>query len=41
MVDLLVLNSLDQLLFIMNILFTSFTKQATLMRRLTVLKLPP
>ncbi len=39
-VDLLLLTSLDQLLFILNI-FTFFTKQTTLMRRSTVLSLPP
>ncbi len=40
-VDLLVLTSLDQLLFILKILFTYVTKQAaTLMRRSTVLSLP-
>jgi hypothetical protein len=39
-VELLVLTSLDQLLFILKILFTFFTKQATLMRRSTVLSLP-
>ncbi len=38
-VDLLVLTSLDQHSFIMKILFSSFTKQATLMRRSTVLRL--
>ncbi len=32
---------LDQLLFLLKILFTFLTKQATLMRRLTVLSLPP
>jgi hypothetical protein len=36
MVDLLVLTSLDQLLFTWKILSTSFTKQAALMRRSTV-----
>jgi hypothetical protein len=36
MVDLLVPTSLDQLLFIMKILFRCFTKQATLLRRSTV-----
>ncbi len=43
-VDLHVLTSSDQLLFILKILFTSFTKQATLMWRstvVTVLSLPP
>jgi hypothetical protein len=39
-VDLLVLTSLDQLLFLLKILFTLFTKQATLMRRSTVPSLP-
>jgi hypothetical protein len=39
-VDLLVLTSLDQLLFIMKILFKCFTKQATVLRRSTVLSLP-
>ncbi len=39
-VDLLVLNSLDQLLFILKILFTSDTKQATLLWRSMVLSLP-
>jgi hypothetical protein len=34
-------SSLDQLLFILKILLTSFTKQATLMRRSTVLSCPP
>jgi len=38
-VDLLVLTSLDQLLFILKILLNSFTKQAILMRRSTVLSL--
>jgi hypothetical protein len=38
-VDLLVLTSLDQLIFIENIFL--FTKQATWMRRSTVLSLPP
>jgi hypothetical protein len=38
-VDLLVLISLDQLLLIMKILFTCFTKQAILMWRSTVLSL--
>jgi hypothetical protein len=36
----LYLTSLDQLVFILKILFTSFTKQGTLMRRSTVLSLP-
>ncbi len=40
-VDLLVLTSLDQLLFILKILFSFVTKQATLKRRSTVLSLPP
>jgi len=40
-VDLLIQTSLDQLLFILKILFTFFTKQSTLMRRSTVLSLPP
>jgi len=40
-VDLLVLSSLDQLSFILKILFSSFTKQATLMRRSKVLSLSP
>ncbi len=41
-VDLLVLTSLDQLLFILKIFFfTFFTKQATSMRKPTVLILPP
>ncbi len=35
-IDLLVLTSLEQLLFILKILFIFFTKQAMLMRRLTV-----
>ncbi len=39
-VDLLVLISLDLLLFILKILFTSCTKQATLMRRSMVQSLP-
>jgi hypothetical protein len=39
-VDLLALISLDQLLFILKILFTYVTQQATLMRRSTVLSLP-
>jgi hypothetical protein len=40
--DLLVLTSLDQLIFKLKILFfLFFTKQATLMRRSTVLSLPP
>jgi hypothetical protein len=40
-VDLLVLTSLDLLVFILKILFSFFTKQATLMTRSTVLSLPP
>ena len=40
-VDLLVLTSLDQLLLTLKVLFTFFTKQPTIMRRSTVLKLPP
>jgi hypothetical protein len=40
MVDLLVLTSLDQLIFILKILFTFDTKQAILIRRSTVLSLP-
>ncbi len=40
-VDLLVLTSLDQLIFIYKISFSFFIKQATLMRRSTVLILPP
>ncbi len=39
-VDLLVLTSLDQLIFILKILFTFITKQLTLLRRSTVLCLP-
>ncbi len=39
-VDLLVLTSLDQLLLKLKILFTFFTKQATLMRRSIVVSLP-
>jgi hypothetical protein len=39
--DLRVLTSSDQLIFIVKILFTYFTKQATLMRRSTVLSLNP
>jgi hypothetical protein len=38
---LLVLTSFDQLIFILKILPTFVTKQATLMRRSTVLSLPP
>jgi hypothetical protein len=41
MVDLLVLTSLEQLILILKILFMYFPKQATLMRRSTVLSLPP
>ncbi len=40
-VDLLVLTSLDKLLVKLKILFTFLTKDATLMRRSTVLILPP
>jgi hypothetical protein len=40
-VDLLVLTSLDQLIFMLNILFTFITKLATLMKRSIVLSLPP
>jgi hypothetical protein len=40
-VDLLVLTSLDQLVFLMSILVNFHTKQATLIRRSTVLSLPP
>ncbi len=40
-VDLFVLTSFDQLLFILKILFTFFTKQATLTRTSTVLSPPP
>jgi hypothetical protein len=39
-VDLLVLTSLIQFIFILKIVFTCFTKQATLMRRSTGLSLP-
>jgi hypothetical protein len=39
-IDLLVLTSLDLLLFIMETLFTCLQKQATLMRRSIVLRLP-
>ncbi len=39
-VDLLVLTSLDKLLFQLKILLTFFTKQATSMRRSVVLSLP-
>jgi hypothetical protein len=39
-VDLLVLTSFEHLIFILKILFTFFTKQATLIRRSTVLRLP-
>jgi hypothetical protein len=38
--ELLVLNSLDKLLFELKILLPFFTKQATLMRRSTVLSIP-
>ncbi len=40
MVDLLVLTSLDQLLFILKILFRYTTKEVALIRRLDVLSLP-
>jgi hypothetical protein len=40
-VDLLVLSSLDQLLLKLKLLYAYLTKQATLMRRLTVLSLLP
>ncbi len=40
MVDLPVLTRLIQLIFIMKMLFTFVTKQATLMRKSTVLSLP-
>jgi hypothetical protein len=40
-VDLLVLTSLDQLNFILKILFTFFITQTTLMWSSTVLSLPP
>jgi hypothetical protein len=40
-VDLLTLTILDQLICVLKILFSFFTKQATLMRRSTVLGLPP
>ena len=40
-VDLLVLTSFYQVLIILKILFSFFTKQDNLMRRLTVLSLPP
>jgi hypothetical protein len=39
-IDLLVLTSFNELVFILRILFTLFTKQATLMRRSTILNLP-
>ncbi len=39
-VDLLVLTSFDQLVFILKILVTFFTAQDTLIRRATVLTLP-
>jgi hypothetical protein len=39
-VDILVQTSLEQVLFVLKILFTFVTKQATLMRRLIVLILP-
>ncbi len=38
--DLLVLTSLDQLLFVLKILLTFFSRQATSMRRSSVLSLP-
>jgi hypothetical protein len=38
--DILILTSLEQLLLTFQTLFTLFTKQATLMRRSTVLSLP-
>ncbi len=40
MVDVLLLNDLDKLIFIFIIIFTYISKQATLMRRSTVLSLP-
>ncbi len=40
-VDLLVITILDEPIFIMKILFTFVTKRTTLMRRSTVLSLPP
>jgi hypothetical protein len=40
-VDVLVLTSLDQFVFKLEIIFSFLTKQATLMRRPTVLSLPP
>jgi hypothetical protein len=40
-VDLLVLTSLEQLTLILKILFSFFTKQATLIRRSTVQSVPP
>ena len=40
-VGLLVIRCLDQLLYILEILYTFLTKQVTLMRRSTVLILPP
>jgi hypothetical protein len=39
-VDLLVISSLDQQLLKLQTIFSYFTKQATLMRRSTVLSLP-
>ncbi len=39
-VDLLVLASLDQLLFLLEILFIFVTKQATLVRKSTMLSFP-
>jgi len=40
-VDLLLPTSIDQLFLVLKILLNSFTKQATLMRRSTLLSLPP
>jgi len=40
-VDLIVLTSLDQLVFLIGNIIFFFTKQATLMRRPSVLSLPP
>jgi hypothetical protein len=40
MIDLLVPTSLDQLLFILKLYFSFFTKQPLLMRRSTALSLP-
>ncbi len=39
-VDLLILTSLDELIFILKMFVTFFTKQAALMRRSSVLNLP-